>query len=221
MITTTPTPEPPIPKYYCERCVLFNDNKHHYHHERDINWSFKFLISEKGSNPPKHRISTFLSKKIDIDSAIINPHLGFFDDSGELNGGVGIAIDSTGMYALSTNQYPNGVGINSIIPNSLIVRDTTGVIYNQPLSGMYENFDINSNGEYTLRFRYINKTEISIEIKNGNFYEKLLRIPIETNFQNDDSAYPYFCYTSPLSSGGNFRLQNFHVQGDTSEPTFE
>jgi len=213
-------------------------------HEWDIAWSFNYridnsiplltedndilvtenyipIISQFSNYDTQSQkgFCTFLSKSPNISSFKLGHYMGFFDKDNNLNGSVAIAFDSSGLFALSSIDHPNGVGINDIIPNSLIIRDSTGVIYNQQLP-----FDIGDNTERIIRFRYINKKEISIDHKtDNNLYETLIRIPINIG-SNNNSFYPTFFYTSPISSANSsdstLYLKNFHVQGNTQIPTF-
>jgi hypothetical protein len=210
--------------------VLFCDNKQDFHHEWDFNWSFTFrldgvnepLTTEEGeiilteNGDPilfvdpneQYAFCTFLSKQPTLSSALMGHYMGFFDNDENLNGEVAIAFDSTGLFA------------SPGVPDRIIIRDVTGVIYNESLSS-----NIKFDDEQTLRFRYINKNEIAIDIKRGSFFDNIVRVSITTSLSGDDKIYPYFFYTTPVSSNTptnvEFYLKNFHVQGNTDNPTFE
>jgi len=212
--------------------VLFSDSKQDFHHEWDFTWSFTFrlddtsepltteegdvILTEEGdpilfTDPnEQYAFCTFLSKQPTLSSALMGHYMGFFDNDENLNGEVAIAFDSTGLFA-----FPD-----TSIPNRIIVRDSTGVVYNEAL-------DLNlflGGDEKTLRFRYINKNEIAVDMKKGKFFNNVLRVPITTTLENADKIYPYFFYTCPVSSteiaDTTFYLKNFHVQGNTNEPTY-
>jgi hypothetical protein len=138
-----------------------------------------------------------------------------------VSGGIAISFDSTGLFALSSEDL-QGVGIDDVKKNSLIIRDTSGVIFNETVDSLL--LSMQSDNETTLRFRYINKIEISVDLKINNLYSTIARVPINTNFDSDDRIYPYFFYTSPVSSSESsdvtFYMKNFHVQGNSNPPTF-
>ncbi len=212
--------------------VLFSDSKQDFHHEWDFTWSFTFKLDGTISNlmtenddvilteteepivvtdPNKqYAFCTFLSKNPTLSSALLGHYMGFFDTDENLNGEIAIAFDSTGLFAFPNNSQSNRI----------IIRDTTGVVYNETLIPFIE-------GEQTLRFRYINKNELAVDIKRMDFFDNIIRIPITTTLTNNDKIYPYFFYTSPVSSSDSNSLmdtklymKNFHIQGNTSEPTF-
>jgi hypothetical protein len=209
---------PPDAKY-----ALFCDNKYAFDSEYDFTWSISFKL-ENPSND-QYGFCTFLSNQSTLSSFLMGQYMGFADNPSNhtiiegyeaLNGRLAIAFDSTGLFALSGGQFFDGVLPNNITPNSIIIRDTSGVIYNQQNNYLFEK--INSGDDVTLRFRYINRNVVAIDIKNSNsFFENLVRVEIDTKFNNYSSIYPYFFYTSPVSSSqstdSSFYLKNFHVQG--------
>jgi hypothetical protein len=226
--------------------AFFIDDKQAFHHEWDVNWSFTYrlhndneiqiFLSDENSNTMitennvpiildipfgEYGFCTFLTKTPNISSFLIGHYMGFFQNLSSLNGEVAIAFDRTGLFALSSTQYTKGVSLNDVKPNSLIIRDINGVVYNETLS----NFPSPSNQENTLRFRFIHKNTISIEQKTGtSMYKELVRVPVTTSLSSDDKIYPAFFYTSPVSSNESseitFYMKNFHVQGNVNNPTY-
>jgi hypothetical protein len=172
------------------------------------------LITDEFGMPIILDFAEHVSSTPTISSSLIGHYMGFFQSLSTLNGDVAIAYDTTGSFALSSTFFPKGVSYNDRKPNSLIIRDVTGVIFN-------ETVDIDLNEENILRFRYINKSEIAVDHKSDyGFYKEIVRIPIKTYFRDDDLTYPSFFYTSPVSSNIDsnliFYMKNFHVQGNLS-----
>jgi hypothetical protein len=225
--------------------IFFKDTKQDFNYEWNFNWSFTcriesgidlltendlIILAEDGEsikiNDPldQYGFSTFLSKNPDITSAKYGHYMGFFDNSDNLTGEVCIAIDTTGLFALSSSSHPNGVGNTSKIPYSLIVRDITGVIFNEPLSKFARILNVESMNDTTLRFRYVNNNEIVIDVKKNEIFTNVARVPVTTSFENGDKIYPYFFYTCPVSSDQTpdvtFYMNNFHVQGNTNNATY-
>jgi hypothetical protein len=201
--------------------AFFIDDNQAFHHEWDVNWSFTYKLTD--SEPlGEYGFCTFLTKTPNISSFLLGHYMGFFKNLSSINGEIAIAIDRTGLFALSSNNYPYGVSKNNVKLNSLIIRDATGVIYNQTLS----SFPIQTDTEITLRFRYVNKSEIVVEYKSEfDSYSEIVRMPITTSLSNNDKLYPAFFYTTPVSSlttsiSSTFYLKNFHIQGNVNNPTY-
>lgn len=226
--------------------AFFIDNKQAFHHEWNVNWSFTFklddpkniiiyltdeydnnILTESGEPialdlpSGEYGFCTFLTKTPTISSFMLGHYMGFFKNLSAVNGEVAIAFDTTGLFALSSTNYPYGVTKNDVKTNSLIIRDRTGVVYNESLP----TFQLASNTERTFRFRYVNKNEVVVEYKEGSgFYIELVRTSINTNLSGDDKLYPAFFYSSPLSSlessTSTLYMKNFHVQGNINNPTY-
>jgi hypothetical protein len=206
--------------------AFFIDDNRAFHHEWDVNWSLTYKLTsiEPGE---QYGFCTFLTKTPNISSFLLGHYMGFFKNLSSINGEVAIAFDSTGLFALSSNNYPYGVPKNNVKPNSLIIRDVTGVIYNETLSSFpIKTYPIETDTEITLRFRYVNKSQIVVEYRTeSDSYSEIIRMPITTNLSNNDKLYPTFFYTTPISSpvestDVTFYLKNFHVQGNVNNPTY-
>ena len=232
----------------------FIDKKAGYNPNWDIVWSFSFALT--GS---QHAFCTYLTTNPSISSGIPGQYLGYlgasefilaedsqiiltenneelsYDDitsassGGGTNGVFSIAFDSTGYFALSSENN-SGVGINKINKNSLIIRDSTAnVIYNQPLSSLDSSFFLSSSAKsyQTLRFRFSNAGKIIyIDYRSDlTAYKNLLSLPISFNIADTPLLYPAFTFCSPISSNSitpsTLFLKNFHTRGSASAPTYE
>lgn len=147
---------------------------------------------------------------------------------------VSVAFDTTGLYALSTDNR-DGVGLDGIIENSLIIRDQyNSLILNAPISAMSSDLEIVDSNlsaipEYKIyRFKYTNRNKISIEYKRTIDPDSLTSInsgftPLtsvdlgNTQAMLTPHTFPGFSFSSPVSSSsaapGTLKLKNFHVQG--------
>lgn len=201
------------------------DSKLDYNSNWDIVWSFTYALSSNTNS--QHSLCTFLTTLSSI-SAFPGQYSGIMGPS--YNDGrvaLGIIFDSTGYSTLS-NTYT--VGMSSSYPNSLTIRDKSTIIYHQPLSALDTSFIFTSGGKHyqTLRFGFYNtgrKLQIDYKIDSG--YKELLTIPLSTYDWIDDNTilYPGLTYCSPISSNNTnssiLYLKNFHVQGNSSNPTYE
>ncbi len=240
---------PSNPKYYG-----FVDKKAGYNPNWDIVWSFSFALTGT-----QHAFCTYLTTNPSISAGIPGQYLGYlgssefilaenlqviltenneelsYDDitstsSNEgTNGVFSIAFDSTGYFALSSENN-SGVGLGQVNKNSLIIRDSTAnVIYNKPLSSLDTSFFLSSSAKsyQTLRFRFSNAGKIIyIDYKSDlTAYKNLLTLPISFNINNTPILYPAFTFCSPISSSfitpSTLFLKNFHTRGSASEPTYE
>lgn len=226
--------------------AFFIDSKQPFHHEWDVNWSFTFklldpsiqeiyltdesnnIISTENNDsiildisPEEYGFCTFLTKSPTISSFLLGHYMGFFKNLSALNGEVAIAFDKTGLFALSSTTYPLGISRDNLKSNALIIRDSTGVVYNESL----DDFPLPNTEDKTLRFRFINKNEICVEHRTkSNIFKEFARVSVNTTLSGNDKLYPAFFYTSPVSSSAtpnsSFFLKNFHVQGNISNPTY-
>jgi hypothetical protein len=143
-----------------------------------------------------------------------------------------IGFDTTGLFALSSSSR-GGVGLGSIRPNSLIIRDAyDDVIVNVQLSALSTEFRLLSNGGYnyqTLRFRYSqagNKLSIDFKRPQDLYFKSLTSIVTPLVVPEDfPEVYTGFCFCSPISSAAaapaTMRLRNFHTQGNIYDATCE
>lgn len=229
--------------------VNFTEHDLAYNPEWDITWSFEF--SAVGTN---HGFCTFLSNTPTLSGLYPGQYLAYgysdiqylltedsenmitendefivLEDSFLSGGLLGIAFDTTGLFALSSNVRP-GVGIDSISANSLIIRgDSNNVIYNRQLSSLNTEFFIASaqKNYQTLRFRYANGgSKLSIDFKSDDTeYINLVTIPLKLSIDPTSDIYVGFSYATPVSGINSpistLYLKNFHTQGNTNEPTHE
>jgi len=228
----------------------FIDRKNPYNPHWDITWSFTFTLS--GSN---HAICTFLTNNPNLSAGIPGHYLGFqgsynylrdensnilLSELGDelfaenealtgydMSGVIGIALDSTGYFALSNETNP-GVGIQSIKPNSLIIRDSSSrVLVNESLSSLDSNFQLTTQLPQTIRIRWANGgRKLSVDYKSLSSDYKTLK-SINLSFfdpYDHDALYPSFSFCSPLSGSqtpSTLKLKNFHTQGSLEEASHE
>jgi hypothetical protein len=201
------------------------ETEHAYNSHWDITWSFTYALTGI-----EHGICTFLVGEPTNLKVFPGNYLGY---GGPLssNGVLGIAFDSTGLFALST-AYSTGVNRSAIIPNSLIVRNFSGgVIYNNSLSSIDPNFTISTVDKTfkTIRIRYSNLgSKISIDYRYNDEakYTLLLNLSnIPVNVDRYPLLYPGVSFSSPISSSSitpsKIWIKNIHTQGNINEPTFE
>lgn len=224
----------------------FIDPKLQYNSNYDINWSFEYAITGT-----EHGFCTFLTTSPSLTASYPGHYLGYIGDqsyllnqSGEYlltengekillslsgidtSGVLGIAFDSTGLFALSTINTP-GVGKSSIKKNSLIIRDNDNkVVFNEQLSAIDPSFSLaySTKTPQILRFRFANGNKISIDYKTDSIFKNLTSVPIKFNVDAYPHLYVGYSYTSPVSSiqsPSTLYLKNFHTQGNISDPTTE
>lgn len=139
-----------------------------------------------------------------------------------------IAFDSTGKFALPISNNP-GLPLSAVKNNALIIRDySNNIIFNESLSSLSTEFVLSSSisSFQTLRFRLANSSrKLSIDYKFPTTEYKLLTsitLSIPDDYKSD--IYPGFSFCSPISSllePSTLILKNFHVQGNTTPPTYE
>lgn len=239
---------PPNAKYFG-----FVDPKYAYNAHWDINWSFTYSLVGT-----EHLICTFLTTSPQLSASFPGQYGGYMGanyasflltesgdyvvtednerillegsslSSGEFPGILAIAFDSTGLFALSSNNNP-GVGLSQIHKNALVIRDNRNeVIFNAPLSALSNEFYLASSikAPKTLRFRYANGNKISIDYKIGT-NDFILLTAVESRFELEyyDNVYAGWSYTSPVSSASiqpsTLYLKNFHTQGNLNPPSTE
>lgn len=236
---------PPDAKYFG-----FIENKIPFRSEWDLTWSFTYALT---ANPEDQcGLCTFLTTDSSKISGYGGQYLGYLSDENNNNyllteseiilttedevplvtyfntNVLAIAFDTTGYFALSSDYY-NGVGLNEVKKNSLIIRNSDSVLYNIALSSLTEEWTIASIDKIfkTLRFRFANEgTKLSIDYSlSGSEYKTLTSLPIDISIDDGSILYPAFSFCTPLSSTtsstATMFLQNFHVQGNSQPPTFE
>lgn len=138
-----------------------------------------------------------------------------------------VAIDSTGYFALSSAVRP-GIGVGSVIPNSLIVRSfDNSILYNQVLPA---SFNVN-NSTNIIRCRFSNPEEtlyIDYRTTDTTSFSGLATIPLNFrvyNPNNEDLVYTGISFCSPLStavtSTAALVLYNFHSEGVSNNTQVE
>jgi hypothetical protein len=146
-----------------------------------------------------------------------------------------ISFDTTGFNALST-PFREGLLKSQIKKNSITIRDDNQeVIYHNALSALSlsangTTFVMTSTQQYwqTLRFRLSNLgSKLDIDLKRDVEYTTILSLPVSISITNEIQTYVGFSFTTPVSSSvsqplsSTLFLNNFHIQGNTSEPTYE
>jgi hypothetical protein len=189
----------------------------------DLTWSFSYALTGI-----EHGICTFL-----CDNPSLSSPPGHYIGYGGLSASnfiLGVALDSTGLFALSTN-YSSGVPISQIKRNSLIIRDQSNdVIFNESLSTLDSTFRIStSSKEYkTIRIRYSNVgKKIYIDYKIGDTkyisLTSLDHVKLDTDMY--ENLYTGLSFSSPISSSSitpsKIWVKNFHIQGNIDTPTYE
>jgi hypothetical protein len=116
---------------------------------------------------------------------------------------ISIIFDSTGYNALSSVDK-DGVGVNSIKSDSLIVRGpSNNLLYNESLSAIHDDFIIPTPEDVfkSLRFKYSNVGKLlTISQGYGSEYVTMIELVLDTNEVPLGHCYPAFAYTSPVSS---------------------
>jgi hypothetical protein len=201
--------------------VSFVDNKKQFNPNYDIIWSFQYAITGTEAG-----FCAFLTSKTPASTAVPGHYLGY---SGDMQtGGICIAFDTTGLFALSSNTR-KGVGLSSIKRNSIIVRDNNdNITLYESLSNLNSTFFITSSSKSykTMRFRYTSTNKLGIDFKfeGDTNYTELTSVMINSNPENLSHLIPGFSFSSPVSSlnnPGTLMLKNFHTQGTNSNETVE
>jgi len=198
-------------------------NTEKYNSNYDITWSFSCLVSSVSA---QYGMCTFLTTLTSSPlSALPGQYIGTYIPYNA----VSIAFDTTGLFALSSTIRP-GVNRTQIIPNSLVVRNSSyNVIYNQSLTGTGFNF---YNSNQVIRCRYSNPQQMLYvdyrKVESRDFIN-LATIPITIsvpNTLNSDNMFSGFSFCSPISTTNTntatMLVYNFHtdgVQGNTNVNT--
>lgn len=246
----------------------FVDLKQSFNIQYDIVWSFEYsmlnnseggfvtslVTAEPVSAAPGHYLGSFY----DSSSSSLSSNIVFLltedgeflidddgnyivDDASSINNPfkfISVAFDSTGLFALSTATR-KGVGLTSIKPNSLIIRDENDdILLNTELSALDSNFSLYTDQasaiEQTkvIRIKYTNGNKVTVDYKNlydsyGNpipnaRFTTLTSVTLPNTLINTPyyTTYPAFSYSSPVSSPPALNatpnvllFRNFHVQG--------
>ena len=68
-------------------------------------------------------------------------------------------------------------------------------------------------------------SKLDIDLKTNEDYVTILSTLVDVSVTNENELYAAFAFTSPVSSNvspnSTLFLNNFHIQGNTSEPTYE
>lgn len=210
----------------------------------DITWSYQFTCSSVSAQS-QYGLCTFLTLLSTTETNVLSGH--YLNTKATtsssisaqiLSAGVqrtlrpynlvSIAIDTTGLFALSSSLRP-GLPLSSIKPNRLIVRDIlNNVILNDPLS----TSNISFSGTHYFRFNYSNSTQtISIDHRIDNIphkgytlYTNIATVSLNyriLNVYNNNNIRAGFTFCSPLSTSlsavaATVQLYNFHVSGVVS-----
>ena len=157
-----------------------------------------------------------------------------------LSGGfLGIAFDTTGMFALS---YGTDLGCNNntgvsqaqLYKNALVIRSGEPdfqLLYNIPLSSISTQFKLLTTTETYcwLRFRLgdvCSMLYIDYRYDDDSQYTQLTSLPLDTLVFNEITyANVGISYSSPVCSTAIqtpaiFRIQNFHVEGTNRMPDY-
>ncbi len=154
---------------------------------------------------------------------------------------LGIAFDTTGMFALSYGQGDLGCGASitgvsesELYKNALIIRsgepDFT-LLYNIPLSSISTQFKLLTTTETYcwLRFRLgdvCSMLYIDYRYDDDSQYTQLTSLPLETlvfneiTYTNVGISYSSPVCSTAIQSPAIFRIQNFHVEGTNRMPDY-
>ena len=201
--------------------ITFIDNKSGFNLYWDTVWSFSYTLSGN-----EHALCSFLSISSNPLSSSMGQYLGILNSPIATSPSVlSIAIDSTGLFALST-AYNNGLAVSAIKANSLTIRDSNNVLSHDSLSSLDESFTLSGLDYKYLRFRLSNaakKLYIDYKLTNST-YKNLKTLELSTLIPDNRLVYPGFSFTSPVSSiktPSKLVLKNFHTQGEPNNPTYE
>jgi hypothetical protein len=230
--------------------ISFVDPKLKFNPHYDVVWSFQialtgtehafstFLVNNSNFTPEKGH---YLGLPIDINAIttelstpITTEYSEYITTQESLSTTlISISFDTTGFNALST-PFREGLKRSEIKRNSLTIRnDNQEVIYHNALSalalsGSKTTFVMTSSQTYwqTLRFRLSNLgSKLDIDLKTDNDYVTIFSLPVNISITNENQICAGFSFTSPVSStltpNSTLFLNNFHIQGNTSTPTYE
>lgn len=232
----------------------FVDTRKYFSTDWDITWSFTFALTGT-----EHAFCTFLTTKKTLLSGIPGQYLGYSKDAAtiqteneeniftndleyiladgyygddELSQGVlGIAFDSTGLFAAKNEGGNEGISPSNAKKDSLIIRDSKNLlVFNEHLSALDEDFFLSDNNKsfQTLKFTLTNSgKKIHIDYKTDDTtYKNLTTIQL-TNFSVDKNKYLYpgLTFCSPISSSSTntstLFIKNFNFHGTSNPPITE
>jgi hypothetical protein len=206
----------------------FVDLTNTYNIESDVVWSFKYQIIPN-SVTSQHGFTSFLSTSAQ-PSAWKGHYIGARESSAPNL--LSVAFDSTGLHALSSVEMPGDSWSDIHTGGALIIRDYQNeLVANIPISELPAGFSIESDEFQTLRFRYSNSyKKLFIHYHNEQTTDFTELTTIEFDYSLDDIISDAtgcgFSFCSPISSSvsgdeSTFMLQDFHVEGNSSEMTIE
>lgn len=199
------------------------DTNYEFNQNYDIVWSFTYKLSGF-----EHGICTYLTSTGPLTS-FPGQYLSYSGNIDYDNNGVlAIAFDSTGLFALSSTTRP-GVGLGSIKPNSLVVRDgNDNVVLYETLSNISPSFSLEDDDFKNIRVIYGRHGNfLSIDYKNeyDNVYLPLTSIEVDLNTDGYGDLSVGFSFNSPISSASEtpsiLHLKRIHVQGIVEDETYE
>lgn len=233
----------------------FIDTRKYFCADWDITWSFTFALTGT-----EHAFCTFLTTNKTLSSAIPGQYLGYLkdvepsrlltEDSEEIltedseyilidyykeqylaQGILGIAFDSTGLFAAANEGGSEGINAPDAKQNSLIIRDNTNkLIFNEHLSSLDSEFFLSNNNKsfQTLKFTLTNSgKKIHIDYKtDSTSYKNLTTIQLSGfSVDRDEYLYPGLTFCSPISSSSanisTMFIKNFNFHGTSTPPNTE
>lgn len=141
---------------------------------------------------------------------------------------IGVNFDTTGYFALTADSID---GISSTSPDRLSIRYGStdySLLTSVSLSSLSNEFILlTSNQAFNrLRFRLTDVGQtLKVDYKpESSVYEEILSVPVNLTI-NDNTSYKIgIGYTAPVygvdSIPAIFSIKNFHVEGQTSSPTY-
>lgn len=206
----------------------------------DIVWSFKFLLSSTGltSNHQGGFVTYLVESSAAYSVGGGSYFIGYDNNpitSGLSGAALGIAFDSTGLFAVSSiGSRTSGVDISKLKRNSIAVRGQSfdcNLLYNESISALSTNFTLLTNTEdyqwLRLRLGNVGQT-LYIDHRRNDYdqYTSLAEIPVSINFGLSTKYSIGFSYTYPITSTSFaenqantiLRIKNLQVEGITGIP---
>lgn len=218
----------------------FKNTQNKYNPNYDITWSFMYNISNLAA---QQGIATFITPlsvaptdvipgqylctKVSETTSTFQFSSGSTTFTRNPYNIITVAVDSTGYFALSSTVRP-GIGLGSVISNSLVVRSFNNeILYNQALPA---SFNVN-NTTNIIRCRFSNPEEtlyVDYRTTENSSFSAIATIPLNFriyNPDNNDLVYTGISFCSPLStlttSTANLILYNFHSEGVSNNTLVE
>ena len=232
----------------------FIDTRKYFSADWDITWSFTFALTGN-----EHAFCTFLTTEKTLLSGIPGQYLGYLRDAATLQtednkniltnnseyilidgyygdddvaqGVLGIAFDSTGLFATHNEGGSEGIEISNVKKNSLIIRDSENtLVFNEHLSSLDSDFFMSNDNKLfqTLKFTLTNSgKKIHIDYKTDDTsYKNLTTIQLNNfSVKNNKYLYPGLTFCSPISSSNTntstLFIKNFNFHGTSNPPSTE